>query len=45
MSNFVQTTEFEMYMHSKFEYLDIHIFLQLIFQDLGCINFTGGNID
>jgi hypothetical protein len=27
MDNFVQTTECEMYMYVKFEYLDIHIFL------------------
>jgi hypothetical protein len=29
MSNFVQPTEYEVYMHAKFEYLDIYIFLQL----------------
>jgi hypothetical protein len=29
MRNFVQTTEYEVYMHAKFEYLDIYIFLQL----------------
>jgi hypothetical protein len=29
MNNFVQATEYEMYMHAKFEYLDIYIFLQL----------------
>jgi hypothetical protein len=27
---FVQATECEVYMHAKFEYLDIYIFLQLI---------------
>jgi hypothetical protein len=27
---FVQATEYEVYMHAKFEYLDIYIFLQLI---------------
>jgi hypothetical protein len=27
MGNFLQATEYEMYMHAKFEYLDIHIFL------------------
>jgi hypothetical protein len=27
MGNLVQATEYEMYMHTKFEYLDIHIFL------------------
>jgi hypothetical protein len=27
MDNFVQTTEYAMYMYVKFEYLDIHIFL------------------
>jgi hypothetical protein len=27
MDNFVETTEYEMYLHAKFEYLDIHIFL------------------
>jgi hypothetical protein len=27
MGNFVQATEYEMYMYAKFEYLDIHIFL------------------
>jgi hypothetical protein len=27
MGNFVQATKYEMYMHAKFEYLDIHIFL------------------
>jgi hypothetical protein len=27
MGNFVQATEYEMYMHAKFEDLDIHIFL------------------
>jgi hypothetical protein len=30
MGNFVQATEYEMYMHAKFEDLDIHIFLELI---------------
>jgi hypothetical protein len=28
--NFGQATEYEVYMHAKFEYLDIYIFLQLI---------------
>jgi hypothetical protein len=27
MGNFVQATEYGMYMYAKFEYLDIHIFL------------------
>jgi hypothetical protein len=27
MGNFVHATEYEMYMHEKFEYLDIQIFL------------------
>jgi hypothetical protein len=27
MDNFVQATEYEMYIYAKFEYLDIHIFL------------------
>jgi hypothetical protein len=26
----VQATEYEVYMHAKFEYLDTYIFLQLI---------------
>jgi hypothetical protein len=30
MSNFVQATEYEVYKHAKFEYLDSYIFLQLI---------------
>jgi hypothetical protein len=30
MRNFVQATEYEMYMHAMFEYLDIHLFLKLI---------------
>jgi hypothetical protein len=30
MCNFVQATEYELYMHAKFEYLDTDIFLQLI---------------
>jgi hypothetical protein len=29
MINFVQATEYELYVHAKFEYLDIYIFLQL----------------
>jgi hypothetical protein len=29
MRNLVQCTEYEVYMHAKFEYLDIYIFLQL----------------
>jgi hypothetical protein len=29
MGNFVQATEYEVYMHAKFEYLDIYILLQL----------------
>jgi hypothetical protein len=29
MSNFVQATEYEMYIHAKFENLDIYIVLQL----------------
>jgi hypothetical protein len=29
MHNFVQATKYEVYMHAKFEYLDIYIFLQL----------------
>jgi hypothetical protein len=29
MRNSVQSTEYEVYMHGKFEYLDIYIFLQL----------------
>jgi hypothetical protein len=29
MGNFVQATEYEVYMHAKFEYLDICILLQL----------------
>jgi hypothetical protein len=28
-NNFVQATEYELYMHAKFEYLDIYILLQL----------------
>jgi hypothetical protein len=24
---FVQATEYDMYMHAKFEYLDVHLFL------------------
>jgi hypothetical protein len=28
MRNFVQATEYEVYMHAKFEYLDIYIILQ-----------------
>jgi hypothetical protein len=27
--NFVQASEYEVYMHAKFEYLDIYILLQL----------------
>jgi hypothetical protein len=27
VDNFIQATEYDMYMHMKFEYLDIHIFL------------------
>jgi hypothetical protein len=27
MIKFVQATEYDMYKHAKFEYLDIHIFL------------------
>jgi hypothetical protein len=27
MSNFVQATEYELYMYAKFEYLDIYRFL------------------
>ncbi len=30
MRNIVQATEYGVYMHAKFEYLDIYIFLQLI---------------
>jgi hypothetical protein len=30
MTNLVQATEYEVYMHAKFEYLDIYIFLLLI---------------
>jgi hypothetical protein len=30
MRNFVQATEYEMYMHAMFEYLDIYLFLKLI---------------
>jgi hypothetical protein len=29
MSNFVQATEYDMYMYAKYEYLDIYKFLQL----------------
>jgi hypothetical protein len=29
MRNFVQSTEYEMYMYANFEYLDIYIFFQL----------------
>jgi hypothetical protein len=29
MSNFVQATEYKVYMHAKFEYQDIYMFLQL----------------
>jgi hypothetical protein len=29
MRNLVQATEYVVYMHGKFEYLDIYIFLQL----------------
>jgi hypothetical protein len=27
MSNFVQATKYEVYIHAKFEYLDIYIYL------------------
>ncbi len=30
VDNFLQAIEYEMYMHAKFEYLDIHIFLHII---------------
>jgi hypothetical protein len=29
MRNLVRATEYEVYMHAKFDYLDIYIFLQL----------------
>jgi hypothetical protein len=29
VTNFLQATEYEMYMHAKFKYLEIYRFLQL----------------
>jgi hypothetical protein len=40
MGNFVQTTEYEMYMHEKFEYLDIYRFLQLITSRFDLLQFS-----
>jgi hypothetical protein len=43
MKNFVQGTEYEMYIHANFEYLDIYRFLQLITSNLIYYNFLQCN--
>jgi hypothetical protein len=40
MSNFLQVTEQEVYMHAKFEYLDIYRFLQLITSSFYLLQFS-----